>query len=183
MSRIDDEMHPDVHVFVEDREAGILLREILASSPATSELLRRISIGSVGPSNVVELLGKLGKERKLPYKSLAIVDGDHPSHGCLALPGNYAPERVVYSQLKAKNWPNLPDRFGIGAGDLLAALEDAMLEPDNHRWNSSVGDKVLKSAHSVWEILSTEWCKSCLLESDRLALADAIAVVADAQAP
>lgn len=180
MSRLDDEVHPDVHVFVEDREAEILLREILASSEESAQLLHRIEVSPVGPSNVVALLGGLGQSGKLPYKSVAIVDGDHPDKGCIALPGTLAPERMVYGELKAKDWPNLSQRFGVGAGTLLTAIEDAMLDPDHHRWNTKVGDQILKGAASVWEILANEWCKSCLNSDDRKKLVDGISIIADA---
>jgi hypothetical protein len=177
MSRLDDEIHPDAHVFVEDREAEVLLREILASSTSTAHLLPRIDVSPVGPSNVVILLGMLGRTGKLPHKSIAVVDGDNPDQNCLTLPGSTAPERMVYSGLKEKAWPNLPQRFGVGAGTLLAALEDAMLEPDHHKWNAKVGDQVLKSSTSVWEILANEWCRSCLRAEDRQLLADGISAV------
>ena len=180
MSRLDDEVHPEVHLFVEDREAEVLLREILASSEDTGKLLQRVAINAVGASNVVAMLGGLGKGGKLPYRSLAIVDGDHIDANCLSLPGTNAPERMVYADLKAKNWPNLSLRFGIGAGTLLTALEDAMLEPDHHKWNAKVGDQILKSSTSVWEILANEWCKSCLDPLARKTLGDAIAIAADA---
>lgn len=180
MSRLDDEIHPDAHVFVEDREAEILMREILASSDETADLLHRIHTSPVGPANVVILLGTLGKTGKLPYRSVAVLDGDHNDPNCLSLPGLLAPERMVYGELKEKGWPNLPQRFGIGAGTLLTALEDAVLDPDHHKWNSKVGDQVLKSSTSVWEILANEWCKTCLSPDSRKVLADGIAEVANA---
>lgn len=180
MSRLDDEVHPEVHVFVEDRDAEILLREILASSNETNGLLGRIAISPVGPANVVAMLGRLGKTGKLPYKSIAVLDGDHTDENCIQLPGDLAPERLVYAGLKAANWPNLTQRFGIGAGNLLAVLEDAMLEPDHHKWNALVGDQVHKSSTSVWETLSNEWCRSCLVNEDRKRIGDAILAVATA---
>jgi hypothetical protein len=178
MTRLDDESHPEVFVFVEDRNAAILLREILASSEKTAGLIGRISISAVGPSNVVEMLGKLAKGGKLPYKAVAVVDGDHASDDCLTLPGGLAPERVVFGDLKTANWPNLAERFGIGAGTLLTHLEDAMLDPDHHAWNAKVGDRVHKSATSVWELLTTEWCRSCLTADVRRDLAEGILAAA-----
>lgn len=180
MSRLDDEIHPEVYVFVEDREAEILVREILASSDTTAALLSRIEISPVGPSNVVAILGALGKNGKLPYKSFAVVDGDHPDANCLSLPGTKAPERIVYEELKSLGWPNLPHRFGVGAGTLFTALEDAMLEPDHHRWNAKVGDQILKSSVSVWEVLASEWCRSCLDPEFRKTLAENIRSAVDA---
>lgn len=180
MSRLDDEVHPEVQVFVEDREAEILVREMLASSEETAKLLQRIAVSAVGPANVVAMLGELAKTGKLPYRSLAVVDGDYDDVNCYRLPGTVAPERMVYSELKAKGWPNLPQRFGIGAGSLLTALEDAMLEPDHHRWNARVGDQINRSSTSVWEVLANEWCKSCLDQQECKKLADALAAVIDA---
>lgn len=167
MSRLDDEVHPDIHIFVEDRDAEIWLREILASSSRGSEILGRVLISAVGPANVVGLLGDLGRNGKLPYRSIAILDGDHQHQSCLNLPGSLAPEREVFNDLLANGWPNLPDRFGVGAGTLFSALEDAMLDPDHHRWTALVGDRVLKSSTSVWETLCREWCRNCLSNEAR----------------
>jgi predicted ATPase len=163
MSRLDETVHPDALVFVEDREAKIFLREILASSDVTSDMLGRIDIVPVGPANVVQIMGSLSKSNRLPYKSIAFVDGDHDATtGCVSLPGDVAPERLIYSELKALSWPDLPMRFGVGAGTLLTVLEDAMLEPDHHKWNTIVGDRIVKSSASVWEVLCNQWCKSCI---------------------
>lgn len=178
MSRLDDEVHPEAHVFVEDRGAEILLREILASDNKAAELLGRICINAVGPANVVAMLGRLAKEGKLPYKAIAILDGDHADANCSTLPGQVAPERLIYNGLRDKGWPNLSQRFGIGAGFLFTALEDAMREPDHHHWNGKVGDQILKSSVSVWEVMASEWCKACLTEDDRKRLVDAIEGVA-----
>ena len=179
MSRLDDEVHPEAFVFVEDRDAEILMREILASSEDTAQLLHRIAINPVGPANVVAMLGGLGKAGKLPYNSIAVLDGDHQDPNCLSLPGTTAPEQMVYADLKAKNWPNLPQRFGVGAGTLFTALDDAMLEPDHHKWNAKVGDQILKSSVGVWEVIANEWCRSCLDPEVRKNLAREISLIAD----
>lgn len=175
LSRLDEDSHPELQVFVEDREAEILLREILASDPAGKETIQRLQFAPVGPSNVVRIMGELGIHGKLPYKSMAVLDGDEtPSNGCLTLPGNKAPERVVFEGLKAINWKNLPERFGIGAGDLFAWLDDAMLIPDHHEWTSAVGNRVIKSKMSVWETLAAEWARSCLDPQDRKLVVEAV---------
>ena len=180
MTRIDDLVHPEIYVFVEDKEASILLREILASSEDTSTYLSRLEITPVGPVNVVKLLGKIAQEGRLPYRSLAIVDGgEEVDIGCMALPGALPPERVVYEGLRGANWPNIPERFGIGPGVLFQALEDAMLDPDHHNWNLLVGNATRKSAQSVWEILACEWARSVMTSADRAAIADGILAALD----
>jgi predicted ATPase len=168
MSRIDEGAHPELFLFVEDRESKIWLREIIVSSQDGSDLLPRISIDAVGPANVVQILGKLSKDRKLPYKSLAILDGDAgASENCVTLPGSEAPEIVVLNDLKERNWQGLHERFGVGAGQLYSILDDTILNPDYHKWTTLIGDKILKSATSVWETLCNQWCKICLQDEQR----------------
>lgn len=180
LSRIDDAVHPEAYVYVEDEAAGVLLREILASHPAGGEMLPRVRISHVGPANVVALMGKLADEGRLPHRSLAVLDGDmEPSVGCIQLPGDGAPERIVFEGLKASGWPNLAERFGIGAGTLLQVLDDTILTPDHHTWTTLVGDRVIRSAGSVWETLCTEWCRSCLTQQDRESAVQAIANLVD----
>ncbi len=175
LSRIDDSVHPEAFVYVEDITAKIWLREILASHPEGGDLLPRIKINPVGPANVVTLMGKLAHDQKLPHRSLAILDGDaDSSEGCMLLPGKSAPEKVVFQDLRDAGWPQLDARFGIGAGTLLGYLEDAMLTPDHHQWPKLVGDRVIKSAQSVWEVLTTEWCRSCMTDSEKAQIFDSI---------
>src|SRR5207253_928480 len=100
--------------------------------------------------------------RPLPYRAVGVLDGDKDgSEGCISLPGLRAPERLVFEELKAKSWPDLPARFGLGAGSLLGHLDNAVLTPDHHAWTSLVADRVLNSKNSVWEILANQWVKSC----------------------
>jgi predicted ATPase len=175
LSRLDEANHPELHVYVEDREAQVLIREILASCSDGIEILPRIQLVTVGPSNVVKILGDLSSKGRLPSPGLGVLDGDEaPATGCIVLPGGRAPERVVFEGLKAKGWPDLPARFGTGAGDLLTWLEDAMLAPDHHGWTAAVGDRVIKSSASVWETMAGQWVKTCLEDADRKAIIEAI---------
>jgi hypothetical protein len=172
---LDDRVHPEILVFVEDETSEIMLREIIASDPDDDDIIQRIDIVTAGPSNVVQMLGDLGREDKLPYESMAFVDGDmDPREGTIELPGNEAPEIVVYSELREADWPNLPERFGIGAGDLFNFLEEAMRNPDCHEWNTTVGDKIRKSGRSVWETLTTEWARSCLDDEERNRIVESV---------
>lgn len=176
LSRIDENVHPELVLFVEDRDASTWLREIIRADTRGADILQRVEIAVVGPANVVQMLGGLATEGKLPYKkALAILDGDKdPGQSCLVLPGNEAPERIVYGDLKAQNYAGLNDRFGLGAGDLFTFLDDAQLSANHHGWNVSVGDKVLRSSASVWELLCSQWCKLGNREADRKALMDGI---------
>jgi hypothetical protein len=176
LSRIDENVHPELTIFVEDREASTLLREIIVSDPRGPELQQRVAIAVVGPANVVKMLGALSAQGKLPYKkSLAVLDGDQEtSEGCVSLPGTEAPEVVVFTELKEKSYAGLDQRFGIGAGDLFTFLDDAQLDPSHHRWNTLVGDKLLRSSASVWELICNQWCKLGSHEAERKGLVDSI---------
>ena len=36
------------------------------------------------------------------------------------------------------------------------------------------GDRVIKSAVSVWEIMATEWCRECLYADEGLRIVEAV---------
>ena len=80
---------------------------------------------------------------------------------CLALPATQAPERQIILDVKEKDWNNLDERFGIGAGSLFKYLDDAILLPDHHCWTEYIGNRVKKSKDAVWSIMIEEWCKQC----------------------
>jgi predicted ATPase len=183
LTKLDDMVHPEAFLYVEDRVAQVLVREILVRHEHGANLLQRVGIMPVGPANVVQMMGQLAAAKKLPHPGLAILDGDiELTAGCIKLPGAEAPERIVFQGLRDQNWGNLHDRFGIGAGALHGYLEDTMLDANFHAWPSKVGDHILKSAQSVWEIMATEWCRVCLADVDRDAIVNAIIGVLPAQA-
>lgn len=178
LTKLDEIVHPEAFLYVEDRSGEVWLREIIARHTDGATILSRIKISPVGPANVVKMMGQLAYDKKLPQAGLGILDGDQPeSVGCVTMPGADAPERVVFSQLREKNWGQLHERFGIGAGDLHTYLEDAILTPDFHRWTNYVGDRIVKSSTSVWEIMATEWCRICLTEAEKDKIVDAIVAI------
>jgi hypothetical protein len=167
-------IHPELFIYVEDRAAEILLREIITNPQDREDLISHIKIVPVGDSSIVRTLNTLAREGKLPSKSIGISDGDEKVDGCLSLPGDQSPERIVFEGLKDAEWPGLSERFGIESGRLLTYIEDAMLDPDPHNWPELVGNRVNKSKAMVWEILASQWCKFCLKPDERTYLLDNI---------
>jgi hypothetical protein len=146
-------------------------------SDNTGRILNRISIKPIGDFSVVDTISKLIKEHKLPYKGLAIVDGDKINEctNCdIGLPGQKAPEKQVIEDLKAINWQNLDNRFGIGAGSLFRVFQKAILEPDHHDWTTYIGDNIKQSKSYVWSVMVEEWCKQCLSVDERGRIYNAI---------
>lgn len=160
LSAIDDRDHPELTVFVEDRESGALVREIVARYD--SDTLRRSRFVAVGPANVVELLGRLSRSGALPYPSVAVQDADQTSPDCVTLPGSQAPEREVFLGLQALQWPGVAERLGASFSQVAAILDDAVLLPNHHDWCSSVGDRLRKSATVVWDTLAALWVEKCV---------------------
>ena len=165
LSSIDEKDHPEVYIHLEDEEAVAFFWEILKKDANRyEEFSKKISTQVVGSCSVVSTLSDLANNGKLPYKSISIVDGYKRDEytNCLSLPGNKAPERLVFEDLKVQNWNKLDERFGIGAGVLFQYLDSSMLDPDHHNWTTYVGDRVKKSKDTVWSIMVEEWCKQCL---------------------
>lgn len=170
LSEIDDKIHPELFVFVEDDEAVTLVNQIIKMTDTSNTMLSRVSVKAIGSYTVVNTVGQLLKEGKLPYKGIAIVDGDkfeECKHNCLGLPGEIAPEKYIFEELKAINWNNLDSRFGMGAGSLFKIFEQAMLIPDHHKWTEYIGDQIKYSKDTVWLVMVEEWCKQCLCVEDR----------------
>jgi len=172
---MDDDNHPELHIFVEDKEAEILLKFILMTAQDGHDLIRRTSIKAVGPDNTVKMLGRLSNENTLPYPSIGVLDGDNTaSDGCIVLPGQDAPEKVIFGGLKQINWGSLDIKFDLGAGRLFGYFETAMLSPDHHEWCIQIGDKIGRSKTSVWEILVQEWISKCIDPQERDDIIDEI---------
>jgi energy-coupling factor transporter ATP-binding protein EcfA2 len=172
LSSLDEKNYPELTILVEDREAQTLLREILRRfAPDAS---KRCEIYPVGPVNVVNTLGNLSQREKLPYKSIGVVDGGEETQSCWTLPGMAPPERLIFGELYQAGWPEAVHRFGLGAGELHAILEDAMLAEDHHDWTIRAGDELQRSRHFVWETLSELWVKHVAKEERISALREAV---------
>ena len=174
MGVIDDEKHPDLFVYVEDRESKILILEIIKRVP---DIFNRVEVREVGDIEIVKTIGKLCRDNKLPDPGIAVLDGDageDTNANCFYLSSAKSPEALVFFDMQAKQWHNLDNRFGIGAGTLFSIFEDAITCPDLHDISVAIGNKVLKSKENVWTVFVEEWCKQCLTDTDANKLLDKI---------
>jgi predicted ATPase len=175
LSRIDEAPHPELSVFVEDRQSADWLGKILSTTTEGRTVLSRSRILPAGPANVIKILGNLGAADKLHYRSASVLDGDEEAPtGCAKLPGEHAPEIQVFSDLKAIKWNGLDTAFNVGAGELFGWLDDAMREPDHHLWTTLVGNWVVRSRHSVWETMCDQWVRQCLKQTEFAAIYDVL---------
>jgi predicted ATPase len=165
MTMMDEEMHPDRDVYIEDERAERLLREVLVSR--LPEAVNRCQFIRYGAASVGHALGQMVANKRFPRPSLVFVDGDQEAKlGCLCLPGGDAPERVVLECLREKQWGRLHERINRRYVDVADSCARAMSSPNHHDWVKEAADKLVVSGDVMWTLLCSEWTLACLAEED-----------------
>lgn len=180
MTRMDEETHPECDIYVEDNRAGMMLSEMLIK--ADRDLLTRCKIIPFGSAQVGISLGFMVSQNRFPRPSLVYLDGDQGvREGCQLLPGEDVPERVVFEDLRAAGWPDIADRLGRKPAETIDALNQAMFEPEHHKWVNAVGDQLVLGGDAVWQALCSSWATNCATQEHIDAacqpVRDALAVV------
>jgi predicted ATPase len=173
MTKMDDEPHPEIDLYVEDEAAAAMLNEILARySPASVHQSKIIPYGS---SQVGIALGQMASQNRFPRPSLVFLDGDSaPAPGCSLLPGDDAPEIVVFDGLKQKNWGEVPARVGRAIADVADACNSAMTLANHHDWVRSAATKLTLGGAILWQAMCAEWADRCLEEANAKTLTSLI---------
>lgn len=159
MTKMDDESHPECDVYVEDAAAKIMLGEILAAhSPAAFE---RCMIIPFGAASVGHALGQMASKNLFPRPTAVYLDGDSAtSPGCHLLPGDDAPEQVVFKALRAKSWSNLWARLGRDTSLVTDTCSSAMTLDDHHDWVRVAANKLVCGGDVLWQAMCAEWATS-----------------------
>lgn len=156
LSRMDEDNYPEIDIYVEDISAKILVEEIIAK--ADLSLLSRVQIIPYGAANVGKSLGLMNHQNRFPKPTIVLLDGDQdPSDGCLILPGNDAPERVIYDALNNIGFPKVAAIISRSHSDLVNHCQTAMTLPDHHDWNKSVADNIICGGNELWRALCRTW--------------------------
>ncbi|WP_437383353.1 ATP-dependent nuclease [Inquilinus limosus] len=173
MSRMDEEARPECDIYVEDVRAEVLLREILIG--ANRDIASRVRIIPFGSASVGAALGMMVHQGRFPTPSLVYLDGDQtPPIGCGVLPGNDAPERVVFTELSAQNWPDVATQIRRGPSETIDALNHAVAMQDHHLWLRTAADELTLGTDILWHALATSWVANCLPASQRDAIVQAV---------
>ncbi len=172
MSKMDDEPHYEADLYVEDERAETMLVEILAAhAPA---LVSRCRIIPYGAASVGQTLGQMVANKRFPRPSCVFLDGDGGrAPGCINLPGDDAPEIVVFEALKTlspQNWANAAYRTARDYSQFADACSRAMTLGNHHDWVSDAASKLVLRGDVVWQVLCAEWAKECLdkQEADKI---------------
>jgi predicted ATPase len=161
MTEMDDEIYPDCEVYVEDEAAKTMLIEILAFHG--QEIAKRCRVVPFGAANLGRALGEMVASKRFPRPTCVILDGDNAeSKGCSLLPGDDAPERVVFEALKEKNYGALCQRLGREFSRVADACNMAMTLDNHHQWVNAAGNSLLVPGAHLWQAMCSVWSADCL---------------------
>ncbi len=179
MTRMDDEQHPECDVYVEDTKAATLVSEILVVSDR--ELLSRSKIIPYGAASVGMALGIMASQNRFPRPSLVYLDGDQAAApGCIVIPGEDAPERVVFEALCSANWPDIASRIGRSPSETIDALNVSMTMANHHDWVKLAADRLTLGGDILWQALAASWAKNCSSSEERQIVSQPIRDALDA---
>jgi predicted ATPase len=163
MTKMDDETYPECDLYVEDRAAAAMLSEILAFH--AKNLFPRCQIIPYGAASVGQALGQMVD--KFPRPSCVYLDGDMRSEpGCILLPGNDAPERVVFEALADRSWLDLWVRIGRDMSSVMDECTRAMTLSDHHEWITAAANALRCSGVILWQAMCAEWAQRILKTED-----------------
>ena len=173
MTSIDDEPHPECDVYVEDCVAKILVLEAVIH--VDKSFAKRILITPFGKASVGSSLGMMLSEDRFYRPTVVFLDGDQrATPGVHVLPGEDAPEQVIFRALKECNWPDISIRLGRSFAETADILESAMLLQDHHMWLVNASDQLFTSSKALWHAMCTSWLKNCATESEIAAIVEPI---------
>lgn len=163
MTKMDDIQHHECDLYVEDKRAETMLMEILSAQARA--LVPRCRVISYGAASVGQSLGSMVASNRFPSDrpSRVFLDGDQgKARGCLNLPGEDPPERVVFSDLKKLDWLNAWSRTGRPFPDFADACGAAMTLTDAHEWVRHAAATLVLSSDVLWQAMCAEWARECI---------------------
>lgn len=161
MTKMDEENYPECDVYVEDQRSAALVKEILVKYSKESVL--RCAFIPFGSAQVGCSLGQMVSKNCFPRPSCVFLDGDQEmAVGCHILPGEDAPERVVFTGLDARKWEGIAEHIGRTYSEVADSCKKAMTYPDHKSWVRMVADTIVVSTDGLWEALCYCWVASVL---------------------
>jgi predicted ATPase len=166
MTKMDEIPQYECDLYVEDKRSQAVLTETLIAH-ARPELVLSCQIITCGTASVGQALGIMVHQGRFPRPSRVFLDGDQAeSMGCVKLPGDDAPERVVFDQLKKQNWLNVAHRIGRDHASVVDACSRAMLLQNHHDWIRNAATALVLGGDTLWQALCAEWATKCLSKAE-----------------
>jgi predicted ATPase len=158
MSQIDEKLHYEALLAVEDRRAKVATIEIIRS--VNPDMLQRMGIVAVGTATNVSALAKLSKDGEFPTKVVGILDADQDLQtliNCTKIIGTSAPEKDIFASIKEIQLSNLAERLGVNTELLGRELDTVMTIQDHHVWCSSLATRLSLSEDKLWSDMVFVW--------------------------
>lgn len=169
MTQMDDVQHPECELYVEDPATQIFLTEILSAK--AQDLVPRVMVNACGASSVGYQLGIMVAQKRFKRPVGVLLDGDcAPGQGCFILPGEDAPERVVFSDLAAISWGDVWVKVGRTLSDVSDACNDAMTLSNHHDWVQAAANRLYLGGNVLWQALCSEWATRKMKAEDAAAV-------------
>jgi predicted ATPase len=173
LTKMDDDVHPEEDIYVEDIEAKIFLEEVLANTERG--LLTRTFVTPFGAASVGKSLGIMVAHNRFSRPTVVFLDGDQePAEGCHILPGEDAPERVVFASLEETNWQGIAQRINRSHAELVDQCQHAMTLPNHHDWIRSVADNLILGGNDLWRAMCISYVTHCLADTEKQRLRNAV---------
>ena len=163
MTRMDDYQHPECDIYAEDKRSAELIKSTLAER--RPELFPRCLTVPYGAAHVGYALGTMAAKNRFPRPSVVFVDGDQTERdGTHVLPGEDAPERVVFEGLRKVDWKGLDVQLGRRPSEVIDACTAAMTSTNPRDWVRLTADRLLIGGEILWHSMSVAWVKSCMTD-------------------
>jgi predicted ATPase len=163
MSKMDDVQQFECDLYVEDARAERMLIEVIVAHSSNPESILRCRTIKYGAASVGQALGIMAVQNRFPRPSFIFLDADQGSAaGCVNLPGEEAPERVVFEALRARSWLNVHERIKREFSEVADACTQAMFLPEHHEWLRYAANKLVIGGDTLWQVMCSEWATNCI---------------------
>jgi predicted ATPase len=175
MSTMDDVRHYECELYVEDERAERMVLEIMAERSINRDSVIRCKTTKYGAASVGQALGIMKSQDRFDRPTFVFLDGDQgESVGCINLPGDDAPERIVFDSLQSQRWLRLAERINRNFADVDDACTQAMYLPDHHDWIRYAANKLVVGTDTLWQVMCSEWAARCLDPKEALRITQPI---------
>lgn len=82
------------------------------------------------------------------------------------LPGEDAPEIVVFEALKERAWQGVAERTGRSYADIVDACGAAMARHNHHDWVRNAATDLVLGGDILWQAMCAEWATQSLSAED-----------------
>jgi len=175
MSQIDEELHYEAILAVEDSKAKVATSELIRS--VNSDMLQEVTIVAVGTASNVSTLARLSKNGEFPIKVVGILDADQNIQNlvnCIKLIGNSAPERDIFTTIKEKQLNSLAERLGVNPELLSRELDTVMTTQDHHSWCRELSNRLSLSEEKLWSDMVFLWVTKTIPQETKQGFVESI---------